>query len=249
MMKVFICEDEAPLREFYHEYIDKQIMINELDAHIALTTDKPADILAYLKENPDLTGIYFLDIDLGEQEMDGVTLAKKIREYDTLGKIVFITTHDEMVPLIFKYKVEALDFIIKDDPEQLKESITECLDSIFVKQQIQPEKREQFLIRNGKSERYVNYKDILYFETTHKPHVLYIHTMTGRIHFYGAIKDMVDLGKNFERIHKSYVVNLDNVRSLDKEMLEVTMHNGQRCAVSRKKMRIVRDFLDKKQNN
>ncbi|MGM0214738.1 LytR/AlgR family response regulator transcription factor [Enterococcus sp. AZ109] len=245
MMKVFICEDEAPLRELYRIHIHKKIMINELDAIIALSTDKPMYILDYLKQNRDTTGIYFLDIDLGN-EMDGLTLAKEIRKYDTLGKIIFITTHDEMVPLTFKYKVEALDFIVKDSVESVQNAITECLDTVFAKQMIQPEKRQQYLIRAGKSERYVNYKDILFFETSPKPHVLNVYTATGRISFYGAIKETADLGDNFERVHKSYVVNLDNVRSIDKEELELTMINGQRCAVSRKKLKLVRDYMNKK---
>ncbi len=244
MMKVFICEDEMPLRELYKGHIERQIMIKELDASLALVTDKPANILNYLRENRDTTGIYFLDIDLGKNQMDGITLAKEIRKYDALGKIIFITTHEEMVPLTFKYKVEALDFIVKDGIESILAAITECLDTVFEKQKIQPEKRQQYMIRTGKSERYVNYSDILFFETTPKPHVLYAHTLTGRITFYGAIKETADLGDNFERVHKSYVVNLDNVRSIDKDMLELTMNNGQRCAVSRKKLKIVRDYMN-----
>ncbi|MBO1306660.1 response regulator transcription factor [Enterococcus sp. 669A] len=244
MMKVFICEDESPLRAFYKGHIERQIMIKELDASMTLSTDKPREILAYLRENRDTTGIYFLDINLGEDEMDGIILAKEIRKYDALGKIIFITTHDEMVPLTFKHKVEALDFIIKDTVESMQAAITECLDTIFEKQKVQPEKRQQYMIKTGKSERYVNYEDILFFETSPKPHVLYVYTSTGRIPFYGAIKETVDLGDNFERVHKSYVVNLDNVRSIDKEMLELTMHNGQRCAISRKKMKMVRDYLN-----
>lgn len=57
--------------------------------------------------------------------MSGLTLATKIRDYDNLGKIVFVTTHGELSYLTFTYKVEALDYIIKDNKEHLQQKICE----------------------------------------------------------------------------------------------------------------------------
>ncbi|GCF93223.1 accessory gene regulator protein A [Enterococcus florum] len=245
MLKVFICEDETPLRETYEDYIENQLVIKELDAHLVLSTGEPKKILDYLLNHPDTTGIYFLDIELNA-EMDGLSLAREIRNYDVLGKIIFLTTHDELAPITFQYKVEALDYIIKGELEKVKTSITECLDTIFAQQKVQPEKRKQFIIKNGKHERYIDHQDMLFFQTSTVPHMLYLHTLTGRIQFYGTVKDLISIGDNFVRVHKSVVANMDNVRSIDKEKLKLLFVNGQKCAFSKKKIKLVRDYLDQK---
>ena len=52
--------------------------------------------------------------DLGA-DINGINLGEEIRQLDPTGYIIFITTHAELSHLTFKYKVEALDYIIKDD--------------------------------------------------------------------------------------------------------------------------------------
>lgn len=47
--------------------------------------------------------------------MNGFELAQEIRKFDPRGFIIFITTHAELSYMTFTYKVEALDYIIKDD--------------------------------------------------------------------------------------------------------------------------------------
>lgn len=65
--------------------------------------------------------------------MNGLVLANKIREYDSRGFIIFITSHSEMSFLTFKYKVEALDFILKDHPQYLQQQICECMEHVVQK--------------------------------------------------------------------------------------------------------------------
>lgn len=51
--------------------------------------------------------------------MLGLILVVKIRDYDNLGKIVFVIIYGELFYLMFMYKVEVLDYIIKDNKEYL----------------------------------------------------------------------------------------------------------------------------------
>ena len=39
-----------------------------------------------------------------------------------------MTSHSEMSLLTFQYKVEALDFIVKDDPQNIQRRIAECME-------------------------------------------------------------------------------------------------------------------------
>ena len=58
--------------------------------------------------------------------MTGLTLAQEIRKYDPRGFIIFVTTHSEMSYMTFIYKLEALDFILKDEPKELPKIILHC---------------------------------------------------------------------------------------------------------------------------
>ncbi len=125
MLRIFVCEDNKEQRERFAKIIQDITMIENLDMELTLTTAKPDDILNYLSEN-DVSGLYFLDIDL-KSSMNGIELAAKIREYDPRGFIVFVTTHSEMSYLTFIYKVEAMDYIIKDNYSNIKDRIHQCI--------------------------------------------------------------------------------------------------------------------------
>lgn len=126
MLSIFVCEDDKVQRRQILQQIEKAIMIEDFDMKIVFETGNPEALLNYLKGNKGLTGLYFLDVDL-QHQMNGIELASKIRDYDDLGKIIFITTHSEMTYLTFTYKVEAMDYIIKDDNQLLRERIHECI--------------------------------------------------------------------------------------------------------------------------
>ena len=51
--------------------------------------------------------------------MSGLELAVKLREYDPRGFIVFITAHDDMMFETFRYRLEALDYIVKGAPAMM----------------------------------------------------------------------------------------------------------------------------------
>ena len=57
----------------------------------------------------------------------------EIRKYDPIGNIVFVTSHSELTYLTFVYKVAAMDFIFKDDPDQLKTRVLDCLDTAYIR--------------------------------------------------------------------------------------------------------------------
>ncbi len=95
---------------------------------LLISTDNPEELIEQLKKSEN-TGLYFLDIDL-KSSKNGLMLAKEIREYDPRGFIVFITSHSEMSFITFQYKVEALDFILKNDPHQLQHRICECIENV-----------------------------------------------------------------------------------------------------------------------
>ena len=86
-------------------------------------------VLEYAKISDKCRNIYLLDIELAAN-VNGLNLAQKIREYDYLGYIIFITSHTEHSVTALAYKLKILDFIDKTD-RQFKKCLSECFDTVI----------------------------------------------------------------------------------------------------------------------
>ena len=112
MIHIYLCEDDKRQLARWISIIEKYLLMNSTESLLYCTSSTPEDLLK-VRSHSNITGLYFLDIDL-RAEKNGIELAEEIRKYDPRGYIVFVTTHSEMAYLTFQYKVEAMDFIIKD---------------------------------------------------------------------------------------------------------------------------------------
>ena len=84
-----------------------------------LDTAKVSELIQNI-ESESFDQLYFLDIDIKNEGKKGLKVAQEIRKLDNRGTIVFVTTHSEFAPITYKYKVSALDFIDKSDPEMIQ---------------------------------------------------------------------------------------------------------------------------------
>lgn len=236
MMPIFICEDDPRQREQLLEIVENYVMIEALDMRVELATADPFELVACLADNPGHVGIYLLDIDLNS-ELNGIELAAKIREFDDLGKIIFVTTHAELAPMTFRYKVEAYDYIVKSGHEELKQQIIACLKSIDERQAVSAEAKEQFVFKSGSKTRSVSHQDILFFETMPTPHVIGLHTHQGFYQFYGRLKEINQVIPSLVRVHKSILANLEMVVAVDADHYLLEFADGQSCPVAISKLR------------
>ncbi|EMA6343235.1 LytR/AlgR family response regulator transcription factor [Bacillus cytotoxicus] len=232
MLSVFICEDDIAQRERIETYIKNYIIIEDLDMELVLSTQNPFEILEYLKSHSKTTGLYFLDVDL-QAEISGLELAAEIRDLDDLGKIVFVTTHGELSFLTFTYKIEAMDYIIKDRPEEIQRKVQDCV-KIAHKRYLSDKnpKKEIFKVKIGDKVRSIYYSDIMFFESSAVPHKIILHLENSQLEFYGSMKEVEKISDCFYRCHKSYVINKNNIQLVDKKKREVKMVNEETCLVS-----------------
>ena len=126
MVPIYICEDQSEILKQLEKNIRNVSMIEEFDFAIALVTTSPEELLRCLKEQRT-QGIYFLDIEFPKESMNGFELGKEIRKLDSRGFLIYVTTHSELLPETFTYQLEALDYILKDDPAQLMHRIRKAL--------------------------------------------------------------------------------------------------------------------------
>lgn len=246
MQSIFICEDNLNQLNNFQTIINNYVMMEDLEMELTLATDNPIDILESLKEKDISNGIYFLDIDLNH-EMDGLQLAQAIREYDQLGSIVFITTHAEMAAVTFKYKVEALDFIVKSSVEQIQGQMIEIL-KLIRERQIQGNSRQkQFVFTSGSKTRTISIDKILFFESLPQAHKIAINTFDSQYQTYDSLSNIEKYDDSFVRCHKSFVINIDNVESIDTKNKLVKMMNGSTCLLANSRIKKIKQLLLEKQ--
>ena len=131
MLKIYICEDEYYQKIYLEKIITRVISSENYDMEISLITNNPHTLLDHIKDTKH-TGIYFLDTHF-KSKIKGIELAKKIRDYDPRCFIVFITADKSMSYLTFLHKVEAMDYILKDDFTNLPFRIKDCLHNAYTK--------------------------------------------------------------------------------------------------------------------
>mgnify|MGYP001126318223 CR=1 FL=1 len=232
MIDVYICEDHPEQRKVISQYIRSAILIEEYDMKIGMETEDPEKILEAVRNSENM-GLYFLDIELNTN-MNGLVLADRIREYDPRGFIVFITSHSEMSFLTFQYKVEALDFILKDHPQQMQRQICECMKHVMQKySKITRGSGKTISITRGGRRITLEYQEIIFFETSSNEHKLIVHTKNKSIEFFGKMKEIEnEVGEEFIRCHRAYLVNKANIQEVNYEDECIIMKTQERCPIS-----------------
>ncbi len=232
MIDIYICEDNQKQLNLFTKYIADTILIESLDMRILQSTSNPYYVLEQIKK-ADNIGLFFLDIDL-KSDINGLNLAQRIRKIQPRCFIIFITSHSEMSFLTFQYKVEALDFIIKDSAEHIKNKIHECLLNVHEKYiSLNNNVIKTFVIQTTDKCTAFDYNEILFFETSSNIHKIILHTQKRIIEFKGQLKDIEkQLDQRFYRCHRSYIINKDNISKIDFNTLTIYMKNGETCPIS-----------------
>jgi two-component system response regulator AgrA len=249
MLPIFIVEDVLPQREHIEEAINDYITSESMDKDvgIVMATANPYDCINYLEKNPNIKGLYFLDVDL-KTDMDGLVLGKRIRELDPNGRIVIVTAKGSMAFFTFLYNLEVLDYIVKESADEVISRIKACVKVAFDRfLQLEADEVKELEIVVGSRRRKVPFKELCFLETCSEEHHLALHTTTGRMEFRGCMKEFEVKNPSLVRVHRTCLVNLDNARTFDGKNRVLEMVNGDLCHVSVRKVNIVKEAFDHKQ--
>ncbi len=166
---------------------------------------------------------HLIFLDMIMKPMDGITVAEHIRKYDPLVPILIVTSTTEFA--VAGYKVNAHRYLLK--PIEHEELMLAAIP--LLEESLNREKQFYSFNVDGRPVR-VRLDRILYFESNLKQ--LTLCTGEESYTFFGAISDVESTlkDKGFERIHKSFVVNLQYVNRLQQQSL--TLDNGMELPVS-----------------
>lgn len=239
MLNIFLCEDDKIQLFCWKKWIENYLLMRDEQMRLAAAVSEPLSLLTELLKVGG-TGIYFLDIDL-KDKMNGLELAQEIRKYDPRGYIVFVTTHSEMAALTYRYKVEALDFIIKDEPDKIKDRLEECIAAAEENyRKTLTERDKLFSLKYDKTVCYVNQDDILFISSLDTSHKLAVYMTDEVKQLPGSLKGLLSgLNENFCFCSQSSIVNIGHVKEYQKRKRLLVMDNGSELSVSVRRVKEV----------
>ena len=245
MVAIYICEDNLVFQQEIRKTIENYLMIQAYDMQVALATAKPQEVIEAIQVEK-ARSIYFLDVDLKDESMNGFDLGKEIRKIDPRGFIIFITDHSELLAETFKYRLEAMDYIIKGDIVNIQRRVRECLDSVQERLQLEQKETRRYLpVKMNNEVFYVAIDDIYFMETSAHKHKVVLYAVDQQLDFFGNLQDLEEeLGEDFMRVHRSYLVNTKQIKQLDLKTNTIYFGDDLRCFFTRGKKKALKELME-----
>lgn len=224
-MRIAVCDDEALCRRQLISAVDS--VTHSLDI-ITDGFEDGGEFLRRFSENP--YDLVFLDIEM--PRMDGITLARKLREISGDVPLVFLTCHIEYA--LEGYEVNALRYLTKPvNEDKLREVIN------FVTARLQ-EGRTLWIKTEVGDERLSLY-DILYFEAQNQNVLIHTANKAYSVRYNIGDYEQQLCKDGFFRIHRGYLVSLRKIKSVGKG--KITLEGDISLPVSRSKEKELREAL------
>lgn len=219
MLNIAICDDEAVEIKYLTSLIQQWSDTTKTMVNISSFPSAEAFLFKY--EEDKSFDILLLDIQM--KAMDGVELAKKIRETNSSVQIVFITGF--LGYFSSGFDVAALHYLIKPvTKDKFFEVLSKACENC--------KKLDSFILVYSENENLrINLKDLFYVEAF--GHSCTLHCEETEYEVKLSISEMKALlDDSFIYSHRSYVVNLKHILRLSKT--DIYLDNGNIIPVSRR---------------
>ena len=210
--KCLIVDDETLARELISTYISRIDFLEEV-----ASCSNAVDALSHLRTQK--IDILFLDIEM--PEINGLELAKSLI---TKPAIILTTAYSEYA--IEGYDIGITDYLLKPiQYDRFFRAITKVVEnnevisdavSKAIKEQ---EKEEYFFVKSNNKFVSIKYNDLFYIEALQK--YIRLHCRDSRIVTLMSLSKIESLlpKSNFARIHRSFIVNIDKIDSIEGNLL------------------------------
>ena len=220
MLKFILYEDDKKYMESNSEIINKVMINHNFDYRIIKCSTFDDILKKEILANDDDERIYILDIEA--PKTSGLEIAAKIRERNWRDIIIFVTNYSKYKNDVFLSRLMVLDYVEKsfNYKDRFLETISVAISAVG---------KNDLLTYTLKHVVYrIPISNINYIEKATLGKKSYISTTSGEE--YEMISTMNDLqeklGNNFFRSHKSCLVNLNNIKSINYVENTITFLNG-----------------------
>ncbi|MHC5373982.1 LytR/AlgR family response regulator transcription factor [Enterococcus sp. LJL120] len=239
-INIYIAEDNPEQCDQLVQAVKNYTLFSNWEMKISGVADSGEDLLKMI-DYKNQWNVYFLDINLvqGDEIENGFTLAQKIRTFDPLGFIVFITVRSEFSFLTFLYRIQALDFILKESTVNIQERVHSCLKTVEDRLSMLSDENTINLSVGNEIQSFIT-KDILYM-AANKNAVLSLYTLQKEYPIYQETLTGLEskLGEDFLRSHRGFLVNRRAILQVSKDFKEIILIDHSVIPISaRQKNRI-----------
>ena len=232
-MKIAICDDnEAELNrikdllELYAATAGQNFFIKCFTSSVEL-----ASTVEFEKFD-----IYFLDIIM--PVMDGINLAREIRSFDKSSPVIFLTSSPEFA--VESYTVKAFNYLLKPvDKNALYNTIDDILETFH------KERHDTFIIKNNSGIHKIYLSDIVYAEALNRKVILNLKNNEQIVStdVFSSICDTLMAHKEFALPHRSFIVNMNYIRTID--TVRILLNNDKTIPVAQRRVSdIKKQYLD-----
>ncbi len=217
-MRLAIVDDESVYRSQIAQLISS--VYGKTEVSCFLYADGSELLQSF--ENGFVPDAVFLDIEM--KDINGMTAAKKIRDYSKDIPVIFLTSHTELA--MEGYEVDAFRFLCKPVNEsKLREALTDLEKKLKVDEKIVLHKDGEELVNSV--------SDLIYIEAANNcvRFCFCSETIELRMKFADALKMVDEVCTDFSKIHRSYYVNLGHVKKLS--ATDVILDNKEVLPVAR----------------
>ena len=202
-MKIAICDDEKRICSILEEKVKSFCQDADI---ISFTSGKD------LIESCILPDILLLDIKM--PDMDGMAVAKILRDRDWRKILIFITGEKDQV--FSSFDLRAFHFLVKPvSDEKLQRVLADAVNELKILENNSKRTEKNITVQSGTSHICINISELIYAEVFNRKTIL--HTKNDNIEYYGQLSALEELvGNDFHRVHRSYLVNMKYIERYDR---------------------------------
>ena len=212
MIKIAFCDDDMEVLHQMNELLDRyRVERNEDITYVAFQS--PFELLTEIEKGirPD---ILFLDVVMPGQ--NGMDVAKKIRQYDTNMKIIFLTSSPEFA--VESYSVGAYFYQLKPIWEG---SFFRLMDAVLA--ECEKKKKNSLILRSKDGITRIDLQQLEYCEVLGRK--LLFHLEDGAVlESAGSLDDLAGQlmqYSNFFRPHRSFLVNMEYIQNISSRSIKM----------------------------
>ena len=205
MKKIAFCDDDISILQELQTLLDQYCADRDEEINCAMF-HSPLELLHAVEHGTRLD-ILFLDVMMPAE--NGIDAASEIRKFDKNVKIIFLTSSTEFA--VQSYAVGAYFYQLKPI---WKESFFRLMDSALA--ECEKEQMDSLILRYKDGVARISLKELEYCEIFHR--TLFFHLTSGKVlESIGSLDNLsaqLEPYRRFLRPHRSYLINLDHVRSI-----------------------------------
>ena len=226
-MRICLVDDDSTQLDYLKVIIEK--WSNKHNINTDINFYHSAEEMLFENNESYPFDMIVLDIQMGK--INGIELAKKIRETDKNVIIAFISG---MANYVFEgYEVQAIRYILKPFKDK---KVYELLDYVNTRK---GKEDKYFILSVSGEKKKINYDDIIYIESM--GHYIVFHLENIEYDYKYNISDLcLELSESeFIRTHRSYVVNLKYIEKITKN--DCQLINNIKVPLSRNSYKVVNE--------